>query len=626
MFHTNSVGDTLLMAMDPKIRTPWYKEIEPHQEVFAVLKSIDDTQSLRSSNNLRYARLYGNLEIAGLSAVDYYRTGGSPQVVGGGRLTWNIIKSMVDTVTSKIGKNKPRPVFLTSGGDYKLQQKAKKLSSFVQGVFYETDAYTKGALAFRNAGIFGDGFLKMYVEDGRIKIEQVISDELTVDQAEAIYGRPRSMFQRKAVDRAVLLSMFSDDEQKRASILAANPITNPSGNSNATADLIQVVEAWHLPSSKEAKDGKHAVMIQNCTLTDEPYTRQCFPFVHMTWTPPVVGYYGIGLAEELIGIQVEINKLLRQIQLSHHLLSTPKIFLEQSSQVVSAHMNNEIGAIIKFRGTPPTIHSFQTVHPEIYQHLERLYSRAYEIAGVSALSAQAKKPAGLDSGRALREFSDIENERWAVVQQRWETMFVEMANQIVELGNEITGSGSDYTVLSPNKRLVDSINFKDIKLDQNSFILQCYPTNFLPQTPAGRLQSVQELMNSGLISREIGLSLLDFPDLESSMNLMNASYDDAMLRIDMIISDGKYEVPDPFSNLDLLKRLSQAAYLNAKKANVEEDRLEMLRQLVLDCVRLLSSAAPQQVDPAALASVVPPTQTAPIPQGSISPLAPAGGQ
>jgi hypothetical protein len=608
------------MAMDKKsIRNPWYKKAEPHDEVFSVLKSLDDTQSLRSANNLRYARLYGNLDIVGLSPTDYFRTGQMGPAITGNRLTWNIIKSMVDTVTSKIAKNKPRPVFLTQGGDWELQEKAKKLSRFVQGVFYETKAYDKGATSFRNGAIFGDGFLKAYVDEGRIKIEQVISEEIIVDAAEAIYGKPQSMFQRKSVDRAVLLALFGDDEKKRVAIEAAENIAvrYAGGTGEACADLVRVIEGWHLRSGPKAKDGRHCIMIQGATLFEEDYTRKRFPFVRLPWTPPIVGYYGISLAEELLGIQLEINKLLRQIQLSHHLLAVPKVFIEANSQVVSAHMNNEVGAIIKYRGTPPTVHSFQTVHPEIYQHLERLYNRAYEIAGISMLSASAKKPAGLDSGRALREFSEIESERFAITQQRWEEMYVELADHVVELGGEITKSGGDYNVMCPNKRVTESINFKDVCLADSSYILQCFPTNFLPETPAGKLQSIQELINSGMISREMGLSLLDFPDLEGAMDLMNAAYDDAMLHISCILSEGEYESPDPFGNLQLMKTLGQAAYLKAKKDKVPEQRLELLRRFILECVRLQASAAPQQAAPV-------PSQTAPVPQGSMAPLAPAG--
>jgi hypothetical protein len=617
------------MALNPNTPSqPWYKQAEPHNEVFAVLKSLSDNQGLRTTNNLRYARLYGNLDIVGLSPVDYFRTGNPGPALQGSRLTWNIIKSMVDTVTSKIAKNRPRPVFLTNAGDWTLQQKAKKMTRFIQGVFYETEAYAKGALMFRNGAVFGDGFLKIYEKDGRIAIDQVISEEIIVDATESVYGKPRSMFQVRNIDRSVLLDLcdaghFTGDQDKlRACIMACDPIRPAyTGGATLTSDLIQVVEGWHLKSGKGAKDGKHTLAIRNCTLVAEEYDRAVFPFVKLPWTPPLVGFYGMGLAEELIGIQLEINKLLRQIQLSHHLLSTPKIFIESTSDVVSAHMNNEIGAIIKFRGVAPTIHSFQTVHPEIYQHLERLYMRAYEIAGISQLAAQAKKPAGLDSGKALREFSEIESERFAITQQRWEEMYVEIAQHCIELGRDIVKSGASYKVQCPNKRFTEELDLKDVLVDESSYVMQCFPTNFLPATPAGRIQSVQELMNMGLLTQETARSLLDFPDLEGAMDLLNATYDDAMLHIENIIVYGKYTEPDPFSNLELLKNTCQAAYLKAKGDKVPEDRLEMLRRTVLSCVRMQASTAASSPAQAAAATAQPidasgapaPMQAPPVP-------------
>ena len=42
------------------------------------------------------------------------------------RISYNICQSAVDTVTSKISKNKPRPYYVTSAGDHEQQAKAKK--------------------------------------------------------------------------------------------------------------------------------------------------------------------------------------------------------------------------------------------------------------------------------------------------------------------------------------------------------------------------------------------------------------------------------------------------------------------------------------------------------------------
>ncbi len=572
--------------------TPWWEdEKNSHSGIQAILENLQYSQSVRSAANLRYARLYGNLDIYGLAPYQYFRTVSqtSDALRGGSRLTFNVIKSVVDTVGSKIAKHKPRPLFLTNDGDWSLQQRAKRLNRFVQGVFYETDAYGKGQTAFRDAGIFGTGILKVYIKDARLCIERIIPEELIVDASESVYGKPRSYYQVKHVDRQVLLRMFPDHE---GAIRSVRNTSEQGAESQLTSDMIKVTEAWHLPSDKKAKDGRHVIAIENDTLFSEEYKREVPPFIIYHWTPPVLGFYGTGLAEELIGIQLEINKLLRQIQLSHHLLSTPKVLLENGSKIVSAHINNEIGAIIKYTGTPPQIVAFQTVHPEIYLHLERLYARAYEIAGVSALSAQAKKPSGLDSGRALREFSDIESERFAIQQQRYEEFYMELSRHIIELSREIVKEHGGFRVKAPNKKLIDEIDFKEVSLEDSSYILQCFPTNFLPATPAGRLQSVQELMTAGLISPSMGLALLDFPDLEGAMSLANANYNIVMSSLENIIEKGVYEAPEPYMDLLTTKMLSQMFYLDAKSNKVDEDKLELLRRYVDATVALINKATP----------------------------------
>ena len=91
------------------------------------------------------------------------------------------------------------------------------------------------------------------------------------------------------------------------------------------ADLVRVIESWHLPSGEEAKDGKHTICISNATLLDEKYEKDYFPFVFFRWGLRPVGFFGQGLAEQLQGLQLEINKLLRTIQVSMHLVSIPKL-------------------------------------------------------------------------------------------------------------------------------------------------------------------------------------------------------------------------------------------------------------------------------------------------------------
>ena len=52
--------------------------------------------------------------------------------------------------------------------------------------------------------------------------------------------------------------------------------------------------------------------------------------------------------------------------------------------------------------------------------------------------------------------------------------------------------------------------------------MKCFPVSSLPDDPAGRLQTVQEYMQAGILSIRQGSRLLDFPDLEAEETLDTA--------------------------------------------------------------------------------------------------------
>jgi len=497
---------------------------------------------------------------------------------------------MVSTIVSKITKNRPRPLFLTSGGDYTMKRKAKMLNKFVQGLFYGTDAYKAGEAICRDACIFGTGFMKIFDDGDEIVAERVFPHEILIDDNEAIYGKPRQMFQRKYINKEVLINLFPDFAD---SIIRASSDENTIGGSpmtNNVYDAVGVVEAWHLPSSRDSGDGRHVIAIQNATLLDEEYTKSRFPFVSLKWSDRALGFWGQGIAEQLTGLQIEINKLLKTIQIAMHLVSVPKIFVERGSKISKAHLNNEIGGIIEYAGTPPIYKTANSVSPEMFAHLDRLYQRAYEIVGISQLAASSKKPSGIDSGRALREFSDIESERFLSFARSYEQVFLDAAKIMVGVAEDVAGRDNNFSVTSFDKTTIQKIRWKDVDLKEDQYIMQVFPTSLLPVTPAARLQTVEEMMRTGLLSREDGLALLDFPDLEGVQSLEMAAIDEIEMVIENIIDKGRYSSPEPFSNLPLaLKKMNQA-YLRAKLDSVPEDRLELMRRYISDAQSLISRA------------------------------------
>jgi hypothetical protein len=605
----------------------WFKltaKQELHKSVFAYLKALESKQSYRIDSLVQQMRLYGNLEASALRGYNLLKV--EPTAAVQHRVTLNIVQSMVDTVVSKITKNKPKPSFLTDGGDWSLQRKAKKLTQFVEGQFQSVDMYDKASFAFQDGCVGGTGAIKFYKQDGDIKAERVFVNELEVDDSEAFYGCPRQLHQKKYIHRDVLKDMFPKHEGSIDALGSQADANGWAKSFDASTNMVLVVESWHLPSGKHAEDGKHVICIENETLLEEEWKKDYFPFVFFRWGQRPVGFWGQGLSEQLMGLQLEINKILRTIQVSMHLVSVPKLLVEASSKVVSAHLNNKIGGIIKYAGTPPTYAQLGTIPPELFAHLDRLYERAYEIAGISQMAAQAQKPAGLDSGKALREFNDIETERFMAVGVRYEKSFLDAARIMIDLAKELDDELADeggYKVKVKGSKFLDTIAWKDVNMDEDMYAMQCFPTSALASTPSGRLQDVQELMQAGMISKEDGMKLLDFPDLQQFYNFNNAGVADIERAIELIIEKHQYETPEPYQNLQLGITKMQQAYLHYRANGAPEDKLELFRRWIEDANTLMRKSQQQMaIEEGAMASAAAPAPEAPIGDQGVTPFEP----
>ena len=592
-----------------------------YQELFAYVSKLDSRQQYRVADNLTFARLYGNYDHVGLDAFNYSRAVSCYNVSN--RVTLNVVQSMVDTVVSKVTKNKPKASFLTSGGDFSLQSKAKKLTKFVEGIFSFTDFYQLAALAFKDSCIFGTGCLKIFVENGEIKAERVFIGEIKIDDIESYYGKPRQVHQEKWLPKDVVKAMFPGFELEIDNASYPDEKTFQNVQGSRLKDMVRVIESWHLPSGPNAKDGKHTICISTATLLDEPYYKDYFPFVFFRWNTRPVGFFGQGLAEQLQGIQLEMNKILRTIQVSMHLVSVPKLLVEASSKIVSSHLNNRIGGVIKYAGTPPQYAPLGGIPGELFSHLDRLFSRAYEIAGVSQLAAQSQKPAGLDSGKALREFNDLETERFMSVAKRYEKCFMDAAEIMIETAKDLYELKGDYKVKAKDGKFIDTISWKDVNMDADKYMMQIFPTSALSSTPAARLADVQDLLAAGFIDKEDALKLLDFPDLEAAMNLLNADSNNLERLIETMMDEGKYFPPEPYQNLENAVRKVQQAYLLYRMQGAPEDRLELLRQFMEDCQNLIEKAAQPEGPPMPMSGGPGPEAGAPAPEAP-TPQAPAG--
>lgn len=550
------------------------------QAIASRLDALMKAQSARMRQQVINARLYGNLQLGTGAQSAFTRAIAMSPAASRERLTYNGVQENIDTLVARVGETKPRPYFLTNGGDYRQQRKAKKLNQFIEGSFYETKAYDVGLWAFRDGLIQGDGFVHCYAQGGKLKKERVWSSELWVDEVEAQYGFPQNLDRVKLVNRDALAATVSSKKDRDA-IMRATSAKDP-GSSQTVSDMVTVIESWHLPTlddNGELKGGKHAYTLATDEyMLEEPeeWKYEFFPFAHFAWNPRPMGYYSQSLAEQLQSTQFELNKLLWLQQKSMTLAGSFKLLLHVGSKVVKEHANNEVGAVINWAGQhEPKYIVPEPIHPVYFQQTAMLKEQMRELSGNSKMQTTGTKPAGELSGKAIREIEDVGSERHRSVQRANDNLYLEMAMLDICLANtedlkpvRVPGR-SDFRMLDWKK------DIKEVATD--AYVMQCFPVSRLPKDPAGRLATIQEYMQAGLITPRQGRRALDFPDLETVESLANAQEDLLSSVFDAIVDDGTYQPPEPTDDLVLAKEMVLEYVQKYRALGLEEEKLDMLR-------------------------------------------------
>ncbi len=590
--------------------------------------SIRDTvQFLRGAQQGRLrqdvisSRLYGNLTLTGAAGAAYARLLSSTSAVKD-RITYNAIQSIIDTITARVGENKPRPYFLTSGGNYRQQRKAKKLNMWTEGVFYETKAYDLGLKSFRDSAIWGDGFMHVFGRGGKIHHERVMGSELWIDEVEAQYGFPRNMQRVKSVDRDELAGFFADDPKAVKAIMTANQSAGPSSVKNIS-DMVTVVESWHLGSydkNGDLKGGKHAIALVDASkmlVEPEEWEFDFFPFARIPWCERPVGYWSQGLCEQLQGQQMELNKELFLVQRSMHLAGSVKVFLKNGSKVVKESINNEVGAIVNYTGEPPQFFCPEPIHAVYFENINRIIERMYHQGGASEMNATGQKPAGLDSGEAQRVYEEVTSDRFRVIQRQNDNFYLAIAALDVALGKELKTA----KVRVPGKTAFETVSLSDIgSLKDSEFVMQCFPVSKLPRDPSGRLATIQEYIQAGMITPRQGRRALDFADIDSIESLANAQEDLLTKVLDDIIDEGDYAPPEPTDDLKLGKEMVVEYIQRYRLLGLETEKLDLLRRWNSQVDELIKRTLPPPM-PAA-AGGVPQAVAAPPPVSQLVPNAP----
>jgi hypothetical protein len=197
----------------------------------------------------------------------------------------------------------------------------------------------------------------------------------------------------------------------------------------------------------------------------------------------------------------------------------------------------------------------------------------------------------------IREMEDVESDRHRTTQRANDNLYLEVAGMAIAIGGELAESGKLRPVRSPSKTSFTAIDWaKDIKnVKTDEFVMQCTPVSRLPKDPSGKLQTIQEYIQAGMITPRQGRRALDFPDLDSIESLANAKEDLIARNLDSIIDYGEYIPPEPDDDLQLSKEMVLEYIQRYRLLDLEDEKLDLLRTYNAQIEELLAAAAPPVV-------------------------------
>lgn len=584
--------------LDADVEATWWEESDPKRagdKALALAQAIELAQGGRRNRNLRHAKLYSNQDLASI-----YDMGVATSVYAGGvYLSVNVTESCVNTLTAKCTRTRIRPTVLTEKGSRSLRRKAEAMTQILDGVFYASELHEgEGEQVFVDGALFGTGWF--YTDEGApgdpspVMVERVLPDEILIDDTEAIYARRslKTIIRKRYIHEDVLMRMpakgkgkerLGDSRETRAAIRAASVERIPGQRFAPEASkMVPVYFAWRLPSAPGAGDGRHLMFIQGATLRAREWKRSRLPFDPFIFQRRPTGIWGRSLAEQLVPVQLKINELIEVIDDGQE-AAAPRTFY-QTGAVNPDDFDNELGRLIETTLPPAQAVYF---HPglgaseEMYKDLETWIRRAYEITGISMLSASAEKPEGISSAVALRELLDREDLRFAPLGKRWERANRDVAWNVIETFEEVAES-RPVLVQVPGDKFVKMIDWKDAKLERQRLTVTVGAASALPTTPAARKQYAQDLLQLGVITKERFAEIVDESgDVKAITSLVTAAQTAIEMDIEAMVEQGKPMMPDPLLDPALARNLAIQEYAKCRHEDVPEERMEMLRRYIL---------------------------------------------
>ena len=484
-------------------------------QIISNINRLESRYGAYKSKCLRNLRLFTyssttTLDISESEVVGFYQRGTfSTSDDTTSAIQENIIASCIETLCSKIASQKVRPFFNTVNGTFKEMQIAKQAQIFFDMLYEENNVNEIITDAFRNACVFDKGIVKIS-DDG---ITNRLPWNVFFDPREVTYNQITYVAEKLPKTPGRILELKYGIKADR--------------------NLDYTVYEYY-----DVMEHIKAVYVQelNKVVTHE-YKPNIIPYLEIHYTNPVKGDTSQSVVDQLYGIQTQIDELLAVMKDSIAVNPGMTLLVPRSSNIKTNMLSNRTGQIIQYdpipgqTTSPVTYATNDIISPQFVQLLDKLKNDAYEIVGISQLSATSQKPSGLNSGVALNTMEDIES-------SRFETQLNSVVRQYVDVAKACLDIFPPEIDILPDDLNRANIKWKDIVEARNNMKIQFSAAESLSKDPSEKLKQLVALSQAGVIPQSHIATLMELPDLQSGYNLANNAFNSVYTFIDNVLVSG----------------------------------------------------------------------------------------
>lgn len=484
-------------------------------QIISNINRLESRYGAYKSKCLRNLRLFTyssttTLDISESEVVGFYQRGTfSTSDDTTSAIQENVIASCIETLCSKIASQKVRPFFNTVNGTFKEMQIAKQAQIFFDMLYEENNVNKIITDAFRNACVFDKGIVKIS-DDG---ITNRLPWNVFFDPREVTYNQITHVAEKLPKTPGRILELKYGIKADR--------------------NLDYTVYEYY-----DVMEHIKAVYVQelNKVVTHE-YKPNIIPYLEIHYTNPVKGDTSQSVVDQLYGIQTQIDELLAVMKDSIAVNPGMTLLVPRSSNIKTNMLSNRTGQIIQYdpipgqTTSPVTYATNDIISPQFVQLLDKLKNDAYEIVGISQLSATSQKPSGLNSGVALNTMEDIESSRFETQLNSVVRLYVDVAKACLDI------FPPDIDIL-PDDLNRANIKWKDIVEARNNMKIQFSAAESLSKDPSEKLKQLVALSQAGVIPQSHIATLMELPDLQSGYNLANNAFNSVYTFIDNVLVSG----------------------------------------------------------------------------------------